>query len=429
MLEAVAAAGRAAAVAGVEAERARGVAALARQRRVGEQLADARRRRRRSWPGWSARSCRSGDWSTNTTSLDAGRAPSRRSCAPGVSVGLAVALAQRRRTARPAPACDLPEPETPVTQTRRCSGNSTSMSLQVVLARAVAAIRRGVSASTVRRDAPMPTCLRAAEVGAGQRVGVAQRASGVPSKHDLRRRARPGPGPCRSGGRRPASPAGSCSTTTSVLPASRSRCMHLDDAVHVARVQADARLVEHEQRVDQRGAERRGQVDALHLAAATACATGGPASGSRGRRRTGSAGACGSRRAAARSPRRAAPGRHQLRRRSAAARSIGSSIRSCRLRPGSASSCSRDQATPTGRKRCAGGQHRVGVGLAAEAPQQRLGLQPRAAAGRAGRVAAVLRQQHADVHLVGLGLQVLEEAAHAVPAACSSCRSSSASRR
>jgi hypothetical protein len=42
----------------------------------------------------------------------------------------------------------------------------------------------------------------------------------------------------------------------------------LGDAVHVARVQADAGLVQHEQRVDQRGAQRRGEVDALHLAAA-----------------------------------------------------------------------------------------------------------------------------------------------------------------
>ncbi len=41
----------------------------------------------------------------------------------------------------------------------------------------------------------------------------------------------------------------------------------LGDAVHVARVQADAGLVQHEQRVHQRGAQRRGQVDALHLAA------------------------------------------------------------------------------------------------------------------------------------------------------------------
>ena len=40
-----------------------------------------------------------------------------------------------------------------------------------------------------------------------------------------------------------------------------------DDALHVTRVQADAGLVEHEQRVHERGAQRRRQVDALHLAA------------------------------------------------------------------------------------------------------------------------------------------------------------------
>ena len=42
---------------------------------------------------------------------------------------------------------------------------------------------------------------------------------------------------------------------------------HVDDAPEVARMQADARLVEHEQRVDERRAERRRQIDALHLAA------------------------------------------------------------------------------------------------------------------------------------------------------------------
>jgi hypothetical protein len=41
----------------------------------------------------------------------------------------------------------------------------------------------------------------------------------------------------------------------------------LDDASHVARMQADRRLVEHEQRIDQRRAERGRQVDALHFAA------------------------------------------------------------------------------------------------------------------------------------------------------------------
>jgi hypothetical protein len=60
-------------------------------------------------------------------------------------------------------------------------------------------------------------------------------------------------------------------------------------------------------------------------------------------------------------------------------------------------------------------QHRIGVGLGTDAPQQRRELQARTFAVRAGGVAAVLRQQHPDVHLVGLALQVLEEAADAVP--------------
>ncbi|OPZ03672.1 MAG: hypothetical protein BWZ09_02302 [Alphaproteobacteria bacterium ADurb.BinA305] len=42
---------------------------------------------------------------------------------------------------------------------------------------------------------------------------------------------------------------------------------HPEDAADVARMQADRGLVEHEQGIHQRGAERGGQVDALHLAA------------------------------------------------------------------------------------------------------------------------------------------------------------------
>ncbi len=62
-----------------------------------------------------------------------------------------------------------------------------------------------------------------------------------------------------------------------------------------------------------------------------------------------------------------------------------------------------------------GRQHGVGIGLAAQPPQQRFELEPRAAAGFARRVASVLGQEHADVHLVGLALEVLEEAPDAVP--------------
>src|SRR5207237_1892020 len=42
---------------------------------------------------------------------------------------------------------------------------------------------------------------------------------------------------------------------------------HVDDAAHVARMQAYGWFVQYKQRIDQRGAERRGEVDALDLAA------------------------------------------------------------------------------------------------------------------------------------------------------------------
>ena len=70
---------------------------------------------------------------------------------------------------------------------------------------------------------------------------------------------------------------------------------------------------------------------------------------------------------------------------------------------------------PLGQEALGGFQHRVGVFLAADAPEQAFGLEARPRAGGARRVAAVLGQKHADVHLVGLALQVLEEALDAVP--------------
>ena len=60
-------------------------------------------------------------------------------------------------------------------------------------------------------------------------------------------------------------------------------------------------------------------------------------------------------------------------------------------------------------------QDPIGIGVAANAPEQTLGLQACAMAGRAFGVAAVLGQEHTDVHLVGLALQVLKKALHAVP--------------
>ena len=59
----------------------------------------------------------------------------------------------------------------------------------------------------------------------------------------------------------------SCSTTITVLPPSRSRRSSAEQAVGVARVQADRRLVQHVERVHQPGAERVGERDPLGLAA------------------------------------------------------------------------------------------------------------------------------------------------------------------
>ena len=211
----------------------------------------------------------------------------------------------------------------------------------------------------------------------------ALRASASPAgrRTRSRRRARPGPGPMSRMRSAASMICGSCSTTTSVLPASRSRFITLDHAAHVARVQADRGLVEHEQRVDERGAERGGEVDALHLAA-------------RERARLAV-----ERQVAEADVAEVAQPRADL-----AEQQVG------RLRPSTSSPCRKNACV------CEiGSSIRSWIELAVELPQQRLGLQARAEAGGALGVGAVLREQHPDVHLVGLALQPLEEAAHAVP--------------
>jgi hypothetical protein len=110
---------------------------------------------------------------------------------------------------------------------------------------------------------PMPTCLRPPRY-APVSVSAWRAPSGVPSKT-----MRP---PCAPGSEVDQAVAGEHNGRVVFDDDQRvagvAQALHrLDDAAHVARVQPDARLVEHEQRVDQRGAERGRQVDALHLAA------------------------------------------------------------------------------------------------------------------------------------------------------------------
>ena len=114
---------------------------------------------------------------------------------------------------------DLPEPETPVTQVKAPTGNETSMSVQVVHARAAhvnhcSGRRRWPGSSMRRRPA--------------RKSPVSERRVG----HDLARRAlgdhaaavlAGARAPCRRCGRPSRIVSSSCSTTTTVLPRSRRR--------------------------------------------------------------------------------------------------------------------------------------------------------------------------------------------------------------
>ena len=70
---------------------------------------------------------------------------------------------------------------------------------------------------------------------------------------------------------------------------------------------------------------------------------------------------------------------------------------------------------PFRHKPLGGQQNSIRLRLGPNAPQQTLSLQTRPTTSAARRVAAVLGQQHTDVHLVGLGLQVCEETVDAKP--------------
>ena len=191
------------------------------------------------------------------------------------------------------------------------------------------------------------------------------------------------------------------------------------DAVHVARMQADAGLVQHEQRVHQRGAERRRQVDPLHFAA--------------GERATLPV----QRQVSDANIHQVFQSRgdlleKQLQRLMLAvvAMPIGLGRHPVKelSQPVDGHQHQVVQAQARQRLELLAGpvdtdrheaprrlQHRVRIFLAADAPDQAVRLQPGARANMAGRVAAVLRQQHADVHLVRLALQVFEKALDAVP--------------
>ncbi|MCY1213085.1 hypothetical protein D9M72_248440 [compost metagenome] len=190
-----------------------------------------------------------------------------------------------------------------------------------------------------------------------------------------------------------------------------------DDPVHVARVQADGGLVQHEQRVHQRGAQRRGQVDALHFAARQRAALAVQrqvaqahvaqeleARADLGHEQVGGGvQRAGEGQRVEEQPHPFDGQQHHV--------MDGQAAQAVQLFAGPVGAHGHEALVAAVFRR----QHGVGLFLGAQAPQQRVGLEPRAVAGGAGRVAAVLRQQHAHVHLVGLGFQPVEEALHSVP--------------
>ena len=155
-----------------------------------------------------------------------------------------------------------------------------------------------------------------------------------------------------------------------------------DHAVHVTRVQPDRRFVKHEQRVDQRGAQRGGQIDPLHLSARQRAAL--PIQ----REVT-----------EADFAQKAQPRLNLLQQQLDRLIERRAVVHPLEEFP-----------QPVEWQ-----QRQLLDRVSFEPPQQRVRLQAAAAAGLARRIAAVARQQHPDVHLVRLGLEPFEIAAHAIP--------------
>ncbi len=407
VLKTAAAAGGATAIAGIEAEGARGVAALTRQRCFRENLAELVKRAhitgRVAARGLADGALVDEDRIAEEISaqqpvvLSRGfRGLAEVACQRGVEHVLdqrALAAAAHARHAH---------------QALQREGHAHV--LQVVVARAFQdQLGRGRVHQLAKARAHL---LAAAEVGAGQRVGFA-RGRGRAVEDDLP------PTLTRPGAHVDEAVCGQHHRRVVLHHHQRvagvAQPVHgLHDAVHVARVQADARLVQHEHGVHEAGAQSRGEVDALHLAATERAALAVEREVTQAdvaqilqprahfveqqlqrviQHRAGQA------QAVEEAAQPVDAELHQVVQAQAGQRF------QLFTRPGRA----HRQVALRGR------QHGIGAGLVAHAPEQGLQLQARAAAGAAGRVAAVLRQEHADVHLVGLALQVLEEAPHAVP--------------
>ena len=411
VLKARAAAGRATPVAAVETELAAGVAALARHRGVGEQGADG-------VPGADvthgvgARGLadRRLVHEHHTTQMVGAQEPVV--CTRGVG-GLAE-VAQQGRGQDVLDQTRLARARHPGDHHHALQRNVDRDVAQVVLASAFQdQTRRAVGDHALEAHAHLfaPT-----QVRTGQGVGVADRSGGA-VEHDLT-----------------ATLAGAGTHVDQTVCGQHDRRVVLHhhqgvarvaqaqhgfvDARHVARVQADAGLVEHEQGVDQGRAQGGGQVDALHLAAAERAALAVQCQVTNAH--VAQITQAGVDLVEQQTQRLLLAGRALLHlgrdRGEESAQGVqrhehevvqAQARQGLQLRAGPRYAFG--QVTPLG------GHHRIGLGLAAQAPQQAVGFEARTAATGALGVAAVLGQEHADVHLVGLALQVFKETRQAIP--------------
>ena len=407
MFEAGAATGRATAIARIEAESAGGIAARLGFGRAGEHRTDriegADITRRVGARGLADRALIDHDHVFEQIDAEDGvmRADRFDRFAERLRAGAVKHVLHERGFARARDAGDGDQP--PERQTRRHAA-------QIVFARAAHFEPARIGRDRAARDAFIGT-LAAGQVGAGQGVGVA-RLRGRTVEDDF--------AAAFAGAGADVEDAVGCEHDLRIVLDHHQRIAGIaqpvhdfDHPVHVARMQADRRFVEHEQRVDERSAERGGQVDALDLAARKRAAL--PVE-----REVTQAHIAQKARAGAQFVHQQFAGfvehagqferrdeiaqaldrhRHQIVNREAG-QGVELGLRPARMHRAKA--------------RIAAEGAR-GLRVCAHAPEQRIGLQARAAAGLARRIAAVLREQHADVHLVGLAFEPCKEALDAIP--------------
>ena len=190
--------------------------------------------------------------------------------------------------------------------------------------------------------------------------------------------------------------------------------------MHVTRVQANAWLIQHEQGIDQRGAQCRGEVDALHFAATERPALPIQTEVTDAH--------------VTKVAQSVADFFHQHMQsrllpldlhterivRSQMLKKIAQAVNRHEHHVVQTQARQRFKlglgpANPMRHEPSGWRQHRIGAGLTAHAPQQAFALQTCAATVMAQRVRTVFGKQDAYVHLVRLGFQVFKETLHPIP--------------